>query len=105
MSLKISFEDIKLGECISILPIGEIDIYTSPMFKDEVNKIIDKKINNIIINCNNLDYIDSTGLGVLIAILKRVREKNLNLELTNLKPNIYKLFDITGLNKIFNIEV
>lgn len=105
MSLKIGFEDIKFGECISILPIGEIDIHTSPMFKDEVNRIIDKKIINIVINCSSLDYIDSTGLGALIAILKRVKEKNLNLKIINLKPNIYKLFDITGLDKIFNIEV
>jgi len=58
----------------------------------------------ILINGNNLDYIDSTGLGILMGIYKKLKENNLNIKITNLKPNIYKLFDITGLNKIFNIQ-
>ena len=89
---------------VEILPIGEIDIYTSPMFKKEALDLINAENKNIVVNAERLDYLDSTGLGVFMSILKAVKEKNLSIKLINVKPNIYKLFDITGLNKIFNIE-
>ena len=87
-----------------VLPIGEIDIYTSPMFKNEVLNIINSVNRDLVINAEKLEYLDSTGLGVFMSILKAIKEKNLNIKLINVKSNIYKLFDITGLNKIFNIE-
>ncbi|QQY79770.1 anti-sigma B factor antagonist [Keratinibaculum paraultunense] len=80
---------------------GELDIYTSPELKETLIDALDKKDGNIIINGKNLDYVDSTGLGVLISILKRVREKDNNVYLQNIKPNIRKLFDITKLDKVF----
>lgn len=92
------------NDFIEVLPIGEIDIYTSPMFKEEVFNIINAENKDLVINAEKLDYLDSTGLGVFMSILKAVKEKNLNIRLINIKSNIYKLFDITGLNKIFNIE-
>jgi len=89
---------------IEIKPIGEVDIYTSPELKNQIFALIEEKNNDIIIDCESLDYIDSTGLGVLMSIYKKMQENSLNLEIINLKPNIYKLFDITGLNKVFNIR-
>lgn len=102
MSLKINYETI--DQAIEIKPIGEVDIYTSPELKNKIFQLIDEKSLNIIINGEELEYIDSTGLGVLMSIYKKVQEKNLSLTINNLKPNIYKLFDITGLNKVFNIR-
>ncbi|HAQ40033.1 MAG TPA: anti-sigma factor antagonist [Clostridiales bacterium] len=103
MSLEIKY-GITSEDAIEIKPAGEVDIYTSPELKKKIYELIEEKNQNIIINGEQLDYIDSTGLGVLMGIYKRLQEKNLNIKITNLKPNIYKLFDITGLNKIFNIQ-
>ena len=89
---------------IEIKPIGEVDIYTSPDLKNKVFELIEEKKSDLIINGESLDYIDSTGLGVLMSIYKKMQENNLNFKIINLKPNIYKLFDITGLNKVFNIQ-
>lgn len=102
MSLKIEYE-IK-DDKIIIKPIGEIDIYSSPELKDTALELLQKKNSDIVVDGKNLEYIDSTGLGVLMAIYKKLQEKDLNLELINLKANIYKLFDITGLNKVFTIK-
>lgn len=88
---------------IEVKPIGEVDIYTSPEFKNQLHDLIQSNEVNITINGERLDYIDSTGLGVLMSLYKTAKEKNTNIILTNLKPNIYKLFDITGLNKVFEI--
>lgn len=103
MSLKIKY-DITEDRTIEIKPIGEVDIYTSPELKNKIFELIDEKNADIIINGDSLEYIDSTGLGVLMSIYKKMQEKSLNFCIINLKPNIYKLFDITGLNKVFNIQ-
>lgn len=102
MSLKIIYE---INEnTLEVKPVGEVDIYTSPELKNKIYELIEEKNINILINGEELDYIDSTGLGVLMGIYKKLQEKSLNIRIINLKPNIYKLFDITGLNKIFNIQ-
>ena len=85
-------------------PEGEIDIYTSPSFKNKVlNSYMEKKT-DIIIDGKELDYIDSTGLGALISILKAIEEDEHKIHLVNIKPNIKKLFDITELDKLFIIR-
>nr|WP_312576647.1 STAS domain-containing protein [Sedimentibacter sp.] len=104
MSLDIKYSKTSDNNYLEIKPIGEVDIYTSPEFKNKVIEIIETKNINILINADELEYIDSTGLGVLMSILKKVKENNLDIKIINLKPNIYKLFDITGLNKVFNIQ-
>lgn len=102
MSLKIKFKS--QDDTVKIKPIGEVDIYTSPELKSKIFELIEKEKTSIVIDGEDLEYIDSTGLGVLMSIYKKMNEKNLNFEIMNLKPNIYKLFDITGLNKVFNIR-
>lgn len=84
--------------------IGEIDIYTANKLKDTLINILNEHSTNVKINCLELDYIDSTGLGVFIGALKRLKQDNKNIIISNAKPNIWKLLSITGLNKIFIIE-
>lgn len=103
MSLEYKITKESLNE-IEINLLGEVDIYTSPGLKDYIINLIDNRKNNIKINAENLEYIDSTGLGCLMAVYKKLNEYNLTMEIYNLKKNIYKLFDITGLNKVFDIK-
>ena len=102
MSLEIKNE--MQDKIIEIKPIGEVDIYTSPELKSKIFKLIDERNTDVLIDGEGLEYIDSTGLGVMMSIYKKLQDKGLNLTIINLKPNIYKLFDITGLNKVFNIR-
>ncbi|WP_053955132.1 STAS domain-containing protein [Inediibacterium massiliense] len=83
---------------------GEIDIYTANQVKESLNKILDEQMTDLKIDCFELTYIDSTGLGVLIGILKRLKIEEKNIKIINPRPNISKLFHITGLDKIFLIE-
>lgn len=84
---------------------GEIDIYNAPELKEHLNKLIQEARGNIVIDCRDLNYVDSTGLGVLISVLKKVREYEGDIKIKNLKPYIRKIFTITGLDKIFSVEV
>ncbi len=96
--------DIKEGEGCNILNVcGDVDVYTSPKVKESINALIEKEIYNIVVNLEDVRYVDSTGLGVLIGALKRVKEHNGNIVLVCTNPQIKKIFQITGLVKIFSI--
>ena len=82
---------------------GEIDVYTSSKLKDAINAHIDQGKVNLIIDLEGVRYIDSTGLGVLIGALKRVREGQGHIALVCTNGQVVKIFDITGLSKIFEI--
>jgi anti-sigma B factor antagonist len=101
MGLEIKKELIE--DKYQVTPIGEIDIMSSEELKKEIKDLIDEK-KDIIINGEEIEYMDSTGLGVFISLLKKTRENDNKIVIKNLKPNIYKLFNITGLTKVFKIE-
>ncbi len=101
MDIKVETKQIKNSHIISVQ--GEIDVYTSPRVKETINELIEKENYNLIINLEEVRYIDSTGLGVLIGALKKVREHNGSINLICTNPQIKKIFNITGLVKIFGI--
>lgn len=81
---------------------GDLDINSNKEFKEKVNSV--QGVKNITVNCENLSYIDSTGLGAFISIYKNIKEKGEKLVITGLKPHIKKIFLITDLDKVFEIE-
>ena len=81
---------------------GDLDINSNKEFKDKVNSV--KGVKNITVNCENLSYIDSTGLGAFISIYKNIKEKGEKPVIKGLKPHIKKIFLITDLDKVFEIE-
>lgn len=83
---------------------GEVDIYTSQELKEKLYQIIDSNQLDLKINCKELNYIDSTGLGIFVGALKKAKQKEKNVYISDLKENIKKLFIITGLDKLFIIE-
>lgn len=102
--MDIKIETRALGDAAQGIEInGEIDVYTSPKVKEIINELIEKGNYQLVINLEGVRYIDSTGLGVLIGALKKVREKNGAINLVCNNPQIKKIFNITGLVKIFGI--
>lgn len=102
MEIKVSSHDLSNNVSVAELQ-GEIDVYTSPKVKEALTELIDKGKYNLIINLEEVRYIDSTGLGVLIGALKKVREHNGTIGIVCNNPQIKKIFNITGLVKIFGI--
>ena len=83
---------------------GELDVSTADELKKELHKLVDEKNIDMKLNLENLDYIDSTGLGVMIGILKRLKIENKEVYIEKPKNNVRKIFSITGLDKIFKLE-
>ena len=69
----------------------------------KINKLIDEGEKNFVFNFNECNFIDSTGLGVLVAIYKKCAERNGSIKLKSLKPEVEKLFKLTRLDKVFEI--
>ena len=84
---------------------GEVDIYNADSMKSELHALIDEKKADVVLDCTSLKYIDSTGLGVLVSTLKKVKEADKQISIVALRPYIAKIFTLTGLDKVFSIEV
>jgi anti-sigma B factor antagonist len=82
---------------------GEVDVYTAPQLKQQIIDLLDDGALHIVVNLSAVNYLDSTALGVLIGGLKRLRERDGILELICPNPRIKRIFEITGLNRIFDM--
>lgn len=83
---------------------GELDVSTADKLKEYLNELLNQEIADMKLNLENLDYIDSTGLGVMIGILKKLKIESKEIYIVNSKNNVRKIFNITGLDKIFKVE-
>lgn len=95
-------EIIDRGEKAPFIDLfGELDIYESSSFKEDMLEILEKYNDNIYLNFKGLEYIDSTGLGALISILKSAQERGKKVYLKDVNERIRKLFKITALEDMF----
>ncbi len=83
---------------------GEMDVHTSAHLRDSVLSLLEKGARKIVINLDNVEYVDSTGLGTMVGVLKRMTEQNCKLCIVSANPLINRVFDITGLTQIFTIK-
>lgn len=104
MSIKISSTLDTLNNFWTVSLGGELDVSTADELKKYLHKLVDEKNIDIKLNLENLDYIDSTGLGVMIGILKRLKIEDKEVYIEKPKNNVRKIFNITGLDKIFKME-
>ncbi len=89
------------GATCLITLAGEVDVYTSPQLKQRIADAVDDGCVNLVVALDGLDFIDSSGLGVLVSGLRRVKEHGGTLRLVCTKDGILKIFRITGLDKVF----
>ena len=83
---------------------GEIDVYTAPRLRELLIDLVNKSNYHLVVNMEKVEFLDSTGLGVLVGGLKRVRAHDGSLELVCTQERILKIFRITGLTKVFGIH-
>jgi anti-sigma B factor antagonist len=89
----------------SVLQVGgEVDVATAPRLREQLIKLVNDQRFRVVVDLGGVDFIDSTGLGVLIGALKRVRTHGGDLTLVCTERRILKVFEITGLNQVFDIH-
>jgi anti-sigma B factor antagonist len=82
---------------------GEIDVYTAPKLRERLIGLVESGSFQLIVDMEDVEFLDSTGLGVLVGGLKRVRAHDGWIDLVCTQSRILRIFRITGLNKVFNI--
>jgi anti-sigma B factor antagonist len=82
---------------------GEIDIQTAPRLRELLIDLVSQNNNQLVVNMEKVEFLDSTGLGVLVGGLNRVRAHGGSLDLVCTLDRILKIFRITGLTKVFGI--
>ena len=80
---------------------GEVDVATAPRLREQLISLVNQGSHRIVVDLTAVDFLDSTGLGVLVGALKRVRTHDGDLSLVCDEPRILKVFEITGLTKVF----
>ena len=99
MELKIR----KTGSNYIIDVNGEMDLYNSYKLKELVMKMLEKKVEHFIINLENVDYIDSSGIGALIYICSTIKKLGNKLMITNIHGSVKKVIELTKLMGYFPI--
>ena len=83
---------------------GEIDVYTAPKLRDKITELVAEQSYHLVIDMEGVEFLDSTGLGVLVGGLKKVRAHDGSLQLVLTQDRLLKIFRITGLAKVFVIH-
>ena len=102
MNFDIKTEQVN-GDAYVIALAGEVDLYTAPEFKQKLLDVIADGARYVIVDFSETTFIDSTTLGVLVSGVKRLRENDGQLSLVCSDRNITKIFEITGLDRVFSI--
>ncbi|QQK75216.1 STAS domain-containing protein [Salicibibacter cibarius] len=93
-----------LGNETKMFVSGEIDAYTAPQLKEALMPLVEKQEPAVTVDLRGVDYIDSTGLGIFVGALKSTDQNNGTLRLVSLNERVKRLFSITGLDEVIDIE-
>ncbi|MGM7724399.1 anti-sigma factor antagonist [Metabacillus sp. Hm71] len=102
MNIKIDVENLDDKKMVSVA--GEIDAFTAPKLREALMPHAEMPNPNLIVNLKQVSYMDSTGLGVFVGLLKVIRKNNGQLNLVELSDRLERLFSITGLDDIIDIS-
>jgi anti-sigma B factor antagonist len=100
--------DFKIGvresHTVQILDLkGFLDAHTYPQLEGVFQKLIDARKFNIVVNCKDLTYISSAGLGVFMEFIEEVRKHSGDIKLSNMTPKIFNVFDLLGFPLLYDI--
>jgi anti-sigma B factor antagonist len=82
---------------------GEVDLRSSPRLRDDLIDIIDERPQRLIIDLTHVSYMDSSGVGTLVEIKRRLEQNGGKLALAGLQPRVRSVFEITRLDRFFTL--
>jgi anti-sigma B factor antagonist len=101
MDLSLSTQSVAGRTVVEVA--GEIDVYTAPTLRERLVDVVDGGARHVIVDLGHVDFLDSTGLGVLAGARKRLQLLGGELVLVCNHERLLKIFRITGLDRVFII--
>ena len=102
--MDLSLETREVADRTVVTVGGEIDVYTAPKLRDKITELVNAGHHDLLVDMEKVEFLDSTGLGVLVGGLKKVRAQEGSMELICSQDRLLKIFRITGLAKVFKIH-
>jgi anti-sigma B factor antagonist len=91
------------GSCAVLVVSGDVDVYTAPRLRERLVELVSEGAHRIVVDLDHVELLDSTGIGVLVGGLKRVRSHEGELSLVCTQQRILKILEVTGVNTTFSI--
>jgi len=91
------------GETV-VSAAGELDVNTAPELREQLARLVGEGTRKVVVDLTNVSFVDSTALSVLVSALKRLRQADGDLELASPNPSVRRVFEITGLTRLFTIR-
>ena len=102
--MNLSIKESRQGSAVYLYLTGEVDAYTAPRLREVLIPLAERPQEEIIVNLEGVSYIDSTGLGIFIGALKATHVNKSTMRLSGVTNRIRRLFTITGLDEVIDIE-
>jgi anti-sigma B factor antagonist len=83
---------------------GELDVNTAPDLREQLARLVTDGARRVVVDLSDISFVDSTALSVLVSALKRLRQSDGDLELASPNPSVRRVFEITGLTRLFTIR-
>ena len=101
--MELSLATRTVGEHTVLEVGGEVDVYTAPRLRERLIELVDAGARDVVVDLERVEFLDSTGLGVLVGALKRLRTVHGTFGLVCAKEPLLKIFRITALDQVFPI--
>ncbi len=98
--------DISIKEnasSVSVVIVGDIEMITIKEFKEKLLQLGQSTDKDIDIDLSNVEYIDSSGVGVLISLLKMQKKKDKNLRIEKVSDKVLSVLKLSSLADVFNL--
>lgn len=91
------------GDNVILDLAGDVDMHSSPALREELLKVVNRGAQVIVINLQDVEFMDSSGLATLVEALQLTRKQKSKLKLINLCHRVRSIFEIARLDVIFEI--
>jgi anti-sigma B factor antagonist len=101
MTTPLTIDAKDLGDGVGVIELeGEVDVANTPQVREAALRLISGGVKNLVTDLSRVEYMDSSGLGMLVGLLKRLKESDGRLLVAAAQPRVKRLFEITGLEKV-----
>ena len=101
--MELSLSTYDSGDHTVLAVGGEVDVYTAPRLREKLVELVETGARHVVVDLSRVEFLDSTGLGVLVGALKRLRAVNGTFGLVCAHERLLKIFRITALDRVFSL--